>query len=134
MVCTDPSTGEWEFRVNGKTFGRTTTESCGLNVANTSLAFEVVSDTGTVDNAASLPNLGPLVLGNMQFWDDAQWHTIPKAVLSYSAGDTDNGTQVEQAAVCPPYGAQPLDSVHFSVGSNLECAPVGSLIWTDTPQ
>ena len=75
------------------------------------------------------PEFGPFELGNMEYWDDTQWLPVEGASISYSYGRVVDGTTVDVDAVCPPYGAAPSNATTFTVGSGVNCTPIGESAW-----
>jgi len=127
ITCQDPTTGEWEFWVNEEVIGTTNTGSCTMDVSDTSLVWELTSPT--LPGSADLPSFAPTELTNMQYWDGYDWVDVDGATLTYGYGLIKDGTVVDQASVCPPYGVVPVTN-GFSVGSGLECLPDGAELWS----
>lgn len=129
MSCVDPEQGTWEFWVNDTMVGRTNTGSCATQVTNSYVFWEM---TTTKTDKALLPEFGPFTVGSFEYWDGYDWYPVEHATLSYSFGQVVNGTQVDQANVCPPYGAMALDDTpekDFRVGSTLSCLEQATQLW-----
>ncbi len=127
ISCQDPTTGQWEFWVNDVVVGTTNTESCDLDVSNTSLVWELVTTTPAGD--AALPTITPIRLHTMQYWDGYDWIDVAEATLTYGYGLVSVGTESDPASVCPPYGAEALKK-GFKAGSGLECLPSAAALWS----
>lgn len=127
ITCQDPATGQWEFWVNDEVVGTTNTESCALDVVNTSLVWELVTEKPAGD--ADLPTFTPTRLHAMQYWDGYDWIDVTAATLTYGYGLVNIGTESDPASVCPPYGAAAL-SKGFKAGSDLECLPGDAELWS----
>ena len=125
ITCQDPAAGGWEFWVNEEVVGTTNTGSCAMDVADTSLVWELTSPTKPGEN---LPEFLPTNLTNMQYWDGYDWVDVDSATLTYGYGLIKDGTVIDPASVCPPYGVTLLAN-GFSVGSGLECLPDGAELW-----
>lgn len=126
ITCQDPATGQWEFWVNDEVVGTTNTESCALDVANTSLVWELVTEKPAGDT--DLPTFTPTRLHTMQYWDGYDWIDVTAATLTYGYGLVNIGTESDPASVCPPYGAEAL-TAGFKAGSGLECLPDAAVLW-----
>lgn len=125
ITCQDPATGEWEFWVNETVVGTTTTGNCDFDVADTSLVLEITTPTLP---ASDLPELTPVDLTAMEYWDGYDWIDVDSATLTYGYGLIKDGTEIDQASVCPPYGVTGLSN-GFRVGSDLECLADGAVLW-----
>lgn len=128
ISCQDPATGEWEFWINDEVVGTTNTGSCAMDVADTSLVWELTSPTKPGDE--TLPKFLPTNLTDMQYWDGYDWVDVESATLTYGYGLIKEGTEIDPASVCPPYGVELLAN-GFSVGSDLECLPDGAELWSE---
>lgn len=129
MACVDAETGTWEFWVNDTVVGQTVTGSCATHVTNSYIFWEMTTNK---TDKASLPEFGPFTIGNFEYWDGFEWYPVEHSTLSYSYGRIVDGTVIDQAAVCPPYGAAKLDDTlesDFIVGSGVECLEYGSQLW-----
>lgn len=131
MMCTNPSTGEWEFKVNDKVVGQTFTKSCALSEGDTYLFWELTTPQAHSESTTNnqLPTFGPFKLHDFEYWDGTTWLDVPSARLAYSYGPVSTSTQYDQVDVCPPYGAGADDLHDFIVGSTLDCELAGSLLW-----
>lgn len=127
ITCQDPASGEWEFWVNEQVVGTTNTGSCDMDVADTSLVWELT--TAALPGDAALPEFTATDLTNMEYWDGYDWVPVDGATLTYGYGLIKDGTEVDPASVCPPYGVTLLSN-GFSVGSGLECLSDGVELWS----
>ncbi|MBI4407627.1 MAG: hypothetical protein HY565_03970 [Candidatus Kerfeldbacteria bacterium] len=127
ITCQDPATGQWEFWVNDEVVGTTNTDSCALDVSNTSLVWELVTTSPAGDS--NLPVVTPIHLQSMQYWDGYDWLDVAEATLTYGYGLVSVGTESDPASVCPPYGAVGSKK-GFKAGSNLECLPGETALWS----
>ncbi len=129
ITCQDPDSGTWEFWVNQLTVGTTTTGDCGMDLTNASLTWELVTDKTP---GQALPKFGPFQLGPMEYWDGYDWLAVPDATLTYGYGYIKDGTVVDQASVCPPYGATAAAAGQsvFSAGATLSCLSQGAQLWS----
>lgn len=127
MTCQDPETGKWEFWINDVTVGTTYTENCDLDLRNSYIFWEM---TSTEQDGSKIPAFGPFTLYDFEYWDGYTWQPIEQTYASYSAGKVVDGTSIDQAAVCPPFGIAPLeDKDGIIAGSTVPCTEYNTTLW-----
>lgn len=128
MRCVDPTTGEWEFSINGVIVGTTHTINCQADLRNANVFWEI---TTPLSSNSTLPSVGPFNMN--QFYYAEQGSTLQpvlSATVSYSYGRIVDGAVINQAMVCPPYGAASLGyGLGAQFGSGLNCLAQDSFLW-----
>lgn len=128
LRCIDPATGKWEFSVNDVVVGTTNTTNCATDLRNANVFWEITTQN---NSSAHLPTVGPFQMTKFRYADDGvTLQPVLRATASYSYGRIVDGAEVDQANVCPPYGAAPLLAVRGAqFGSGLDCLEQGSFLW-----
>ncbi len=127
LTCQDPATGEWQFWVNDITVGKTFTGSCDTSLESSYVFWEMTTDK---TDKAALPTFGPLTIKNFEYWDGYAWVPVEHTTASYSYGRIVDGTVLDQASVCPPYGVVGNATEKTArFGSGVDCAATGGQLW-----
>lgn len=127
LTCQDPATGEWQFWINDVTVGKTYTGSCDTKLENSYVFWELTTNK---TDKTTLPNFGPLTLKNFEYWDGYAWTPVEHAKTSYSYGRIVDGTVLDQASVCPPYGVMSnVAEKTAQFGSGVGCTAIDARLW-----